>query len=271
MSSMLNNLNVLNWINSLQIKVIDSGYAELGAEWRRRDVCSPYTRLYYIHHGNGCALHGGQRTTFREGYMYLIPIGFRYDYACDESIDQLYFHITITQPNGYDLFSRCSRIYELPVDRQEIERLVLLYRSPDMADSLSIACCMYRDVAAFITEADMEAKPAFAYSDMLQRLFPVIRSRLSAKLTIPELADAMSVSASTLTKRFRSEMEMTLGNYLDTMLFQKAQQLLLFSDRSIGEISDMLRFCDQFYFSRFFKQHQGETPSQYRRRLKSGV
>lgn len=271
MSSMLNNLHVLNWINSLQIKVTDSGYAELGTEWQRRDVCSPYTRLYYIHHGNGYAIHEGQRTIFREGYMYLIPIGFHYDYGCDGSIDQLYFHITITQPNGYDLFSQCSRIYELPVDRQEIERLVLLYRSPDMADALSIACCMYRDIAAFITEGDMEAKPAFAYSEMIQKLFPIIRNSLSAKLNIQDLADAMSCSPSTLTKRFRSEMEMTLGNYLDTMLFQKAQQMLLFSDLSIGEVAETLKFCDQFYFSRFFKQHQGETPSHYRKRLRASI
>ncbi|NLO86177.1 MAG: helix-turn-helix transcriptional regulator [Clostridiales bacterium] len=271
MSSMLNNLHVINWINSLQITMTDSGYAELGTEWCRTDVRSPYTRIYYIHHGNGYAYHDGVKTIFKEGYMYMIPIGFHYDYGCYEKIDQLYFHITITQPNGYDLFSQCNKIYELPVDKNEIERLVLLYRSPDMVDALSIACCLYRDVAAFITEADMEAKPAFAYSEMIQKLFPIIRNNLSSKLTIQHLATEMRCSTSTLTKRFRIEMEMTLGSYIDSMLFQKAQQLLLFTDLSICEISDMLRFCDQFYFSRYFKQHQNETPSHYRKRLKASV
>ena len=269
--SLLNNYHVLNWINSLKINVQDCGYAELGSEWQRRNVCSPYTRIYYIHHGEGYARKDDQRILFREGYMYLIPIGYRYDYGCDEHIDQLYFHINISLPSGLDLFSQCSRIYELPIDRAEIERIVMLYRSPDMADALAIACCLYRDVAAFIAKADMEAKPPFSYSDMLQKLFPIIRRRLSAKLTIAQLADEMNVSQSTLTKRFSAEMEMTLGQYLDTMLFQRCQQMLLFSDDSIGVISDKLDFCDQFYFSRYFKQRQQETPSRYRKRMKSSI
>ena len=271
MGTLANNYHVLNWINSLKINVHDCGYAELGTEWQRSNVCSPYTRLYYIHHGEGFAYKDGQYTRLRAGYMYLIPIGYRYNYGCDDHMDQLYFHINITLPSGLDLFAQCSRVYELPIDRAEIERLVMLYRSPDMADALSIACCLYRDVAAFITKADMEARPPFSYSDMLQRLFPIIRQRLSAKLTIADLASEMNVSQSTLTKRFNTEMEMTLGQYLDSMLCQRCQQMLLFSDDSIGVISDKLEFCDQFYFCRYFKKHQGETPSQYRKRMKLSI
>ena len=37
----------------------------------------------------------------------------------------------------------------------------------------------------------------------------------------------------------------------------------------IAEIAEQLDFCDQFYFSRFFRQRQGETPSRYRRALKT--
>lgn len=271
MSSMLNNLQIQNWINSLQLNVVDSGYAELGREWKRCDVCSPYTRIYYIHHGEGFAIHDGGKTNFHEGHMYLVPIGFHFDYGCDRGIDQLYFHVTITQPNGYDLFSQCSRIYELPIDRQEIERLVHLYHSSNMADALCTASCLYRDLVAFITEADMEDKPAFAYSEMILALFPLIHNNLSSKLTIGQLAGEMACSLSTLTKRFHSEMEISLGHYIDTMIMQKAQRFLLFTDLSIGDIAERLKFCDQFYFSRYFKQHQNETPSHYRKRLKADI
>ncbi len=271
MAGLLNNLHVLHWINSLQINVQDSGYAELNSEWQRRDVCSPFSRLYYIRHGVCWASSGDSRALLREGRMYLIPLGYRYDYGCDGSVGQLYFHINITLPNGLDLFSKCTQIYELPMERAEIERLVLLYRSPDMTDALAIACCLYRDVAAFIARAGIEAKMSFAYSETTQQILPLVRKRLSAKLTIGDLAQEMNVSQSTLVKRFSREMEMTLGAYIDTMLFQRCQQLLLFTDRSIREISDSLEFCDQFYFSRFFKQHQHETPTGYRRRLKAGI
>ena len=271
MSMLLSNHQVQNWINSLPLKVLDSGYAQLGREWRRHNVCSPYSRIYYIHRGEGFARSGVEKTPLRQGHMYLIPIGLPFDYGCETGLDQLYFHVTMTWPNGYDLFSRCSRIFELPIEPQEIDRLVGLYGSVNLGDALGMVSCLYRDVVKFISEANMEEKPAFAYSDMMQALLSLIRQRLSAKLTIRRLAAEMPYSISTLTKRFHAEMEMPLGQYIDRMVFQKAQQLLLFTDLSVAQIAEELEFCDQAYFSRYFKLHQHETPSQYRRRLKAAI
>ena len=268
--SLLNNTWMMNWINSLQINMVDSGYAALGSEWRRDNVCSPYTRVYYIHHGEGYALFGGEKQLLRQGHMYLIPIGFQYAYGCDAHMDQLFFHVVIPQPNGRDLFAQCSRCFELPCPQREIDRLVKLYRSPDMADAMRVLEALYRDIAAFVQMGGMAAKPAYAYSELLQRLFPLVKAKLSNRLTVMQLADELNVSQSTLAKRFRAEVEMPLGAYIDTMLFQKAQQLLLFTDDSIGAIADDLGFCDQFYFSRYFKNHQKQTPSQYRRASKLG-
>lgn len=75
------------------------------------------------------------------------------------------------------------------------------------------------------------------------------------------------MSPSTLAKRFKAETGTTLGRYLDGLLLQKAQQKLLSTDEPIGRIAEALGFCDQFYFSRYFKQRRQETPSRYRQRL----
>ena len=40
-------------------------------------------------------------------------------------------------------------------------------------------------------------------------------------------------------------------------------------DKTIREISEKLDFCNEYYFSRFFKKHTGKTPQQYRS-LRSG-
>ena len=106
------------------------------------------------------------------------------------------------------------------------------------------------------------------YSPLLRSLFPIVRASISSRMTARRLAEQLSVSESTLTKRFRAETGLTLGRYLDSMLMQRARELLL-TDQSIAEIAEQLDFCDQFYFSRFFRQRQGETPSRYRRALKT--
>ena len=156
------------------------------------------------------------------------------------------------------------------MDDAERDEILSLIDREDMGGALCLTSLLYKDVTRFIARASMEAKPAYAYSEMIQRLFPLVRERLSAHLTITQLAEIMAVSPSTLTKRFRAEIEMPLGKYIDNMLFQRSQQLLLFTNLSIGEIADQLEFCDQFYFSRYFKQHQNETPSHYRKRMKGG-
>lgn len=258
---------VLNWINTLQIHLADSGYARTGPEWHLEEACSSFSRVYYVHKGCGWIELDGKRMLLREEHVYLIPVGCRYTYGCEEQFDHLYFHINIALSSTEDLVSQLHHIVELPMKRSDIERMVTLYHSPDTNDALTVAQRLYRDIIALIRKADISHEPAPAYSELVMRAMALIRERLSAKLTVARLSQALSVPASTLAKRFRREVDIPLGTYMDSLLFQKAQQLLLFTDLSIGEIADLLEFCDPFYFSRYFKLHQHETPSRYRKRM----
>ncbi len=270
MTKVTNSFHALHWINSLHIRITDSGYVyQATPDWHWVDDYAPFSKVYYIHHGEAWVIHDGRKVRLREGCMYLLPIGNQYEYGCDGAFDHLYFHITITPPGRADLFSQCSRVVELPIDRQELDRLVALYRSQSSDGALSVTWRLYRDVAQFISAISPDSQPVVAYSEDIQRVLPLVRQNLTAKLTINQLAEALNVSPSGLTKRFRREVGIPLGTYIDTLLFQRAQQLLLSTTLSIREISDMLEFCDQFYFSRFFKQHYQEPPSQYRKRLKA--
>ena len=47
-----------------------------------------------------------------------------------------------------------------------------------------------------------------------------------------------------------------------------AKQLLMTSAYSVGEISDLLGYCDDNYFSYVFKKHFGLSPMQFRIRNK---
>ena len=72
-----------------------------------------------------------------------------------------------------------------------------------------------------------------------------------------------------MSEKFRQEVGVTLGKYIDDQLMAAAQWQLLKTKVSIGEISDALGYCDQFYFSRRFKQLCGETPLQYRKKIRA--
>jgi AraC-like DNA-binding protein len=54
--------------------------------------------------------------------------------------------------------------------------------------------------------------------------------------------------------------------YLNQCRIQRAQDLLVRTDRSIADISLDIGYCDQSYFSAVFRKLAGTTPAAYRRR-----
>jgi len=156
------------------------------------------------------------------------------------------------------------------MDKQAIAHMIQLYNSRNPADALTLTSFLLRDINTFISLGVSTGAMTYAYSETTEKVVRLIQERLSAQLTVNQLAKELSLSPSTLTKKFRAEVGSPLGTYIDTMLFRKCMHLLLSTDLPIGKIAEELEFCDQFYFSRFFKQHYGETPTTYRKRLRQG-
>lgn len=260
----------ISYIDQLEIQISDGGYDEVGPEWYGTRECSPFSRLYYINGGKAWAQSGDETLKFTEGHMALIPLWHPYPHGCVESFQHLYFHFNLTKAGGLDLFSSLKQILILPMDKQAIAHMIQLYNSRNPADALTLTSFLLRDINTFISLGVSTGAMTYAYSETTEKVVRLIQERLSAQLTVNQLAKELSLSPSTLTKKFRAEVGSPLGTYIDTMLFRKCMHLLLSTDLPIGKIAEELEFCDQFYFSRFFKQHYGETPTTYRKRLRQG-
>jgi AraC-like DNA-binding protein len=57
----------------------------------------------------------------------------------------------------------------------------------------------------------------------------------------------------------------TAGDLIDEMVITEAMILLNDPACSIGQVAVLLQFSDQFFFSKFFKNKTGLTPSEYRK------
>jgi AraC-like DNA-binding protein len=264
----LRNSFVEGRVNTLGLKIVCGGYVYAGSDWQGRDVCSPYSRLFFVTQGEARITVSGQETLMRPGNVYFIPIGVKHDYSCDEHMEKLWFHINMELYDGTDLFSGLDSCYVCPIDPIEVEAARAAYLSGTTAGSLRVESLIYASLSRLATITGVDERPVREYSPLLKALFPIVRTSISSRMTTRRLAERLNVSESTLTKRFRAETGLSLGHYLDDILMQRARQLLL-TDQSIAEIAEQLEFCDQFYFSRFFRQRQNETPSRYRRTLKA--
>ncbi|MCP4156147.1 MAG: helix-turn-helix transcriptional regulator [bacterium] len=91
------------------------------------------------------------------------------------------------------------------------------------------------------------------------------------ELTIKDLTVQFRVSRSFLTKRFRRELGLTPGKYIQlAKMIQAAFLLAGCPGLTVKELTELSGFSSCDYFTQLFKAHYGTTPGKFRRaRLKA--
>ena len=80
-----------------------------------------------------------------------------------------------------------------------------------------------------------------------------------------DLANELGRSTSYVRKHFQKDVGMTVGEFVIRSKLEEAKTLLVYSEKTLAEISFDLCFSSQSYFQRLFKKEYGITPAQYRK------
>lgn len=97
-------------------------------------------------------------------------------------------------------------------------------------------------------------------SDCIDYIYP----HLTERITIEDIAQAVGLSPSYLSRLFKQEVGISLSDYIREKKLDRAQRLLRFTDQSFAEIANILAFSSQSHFIQAFKSHTGMTPKKYR-------
>ncbi len=258
------NYTAVDTINDVRLQLIDLGHATTACEWAGSVKSPMYARLYYIIGGDPYVIVNGEKRSLLHGHCYLFPTGFSFRHACDTTMEQLFFHINLNDYNGIDLLRECKDMMEYKPSEGTIERMLGCFYSENLEDSLKLRQEVYSSLLAMFDKHAVKLTSSH-YSRCVMLALKYIKSHLSLQLDIEELAAISFVSVSTLAKKFRQEVGITIGSYIDNMIMFESEQLLLMTDMTVLQVSERFGFCDQFYFSRKFKQKYGETPQKYRK------
>lgn len=96
-----------------------------------------------------------------------------------------------------------------------------------------------------------------------------INDNLHKKLRLTELAEEYYLSYVQFSRRFKAAVGTTVQDYITQMRIRKAQSLLADGDLPVREIATTCGFANEYYFSNFFRKHQGVSPSEYRSIVRS--
>ena len=254
----------LQLVNTLKLELLSGAYTRLDNRWVCNERRFQFTRLYYIYSGSAELTCNGETVTMLPGNMYLLPTNLPVAYRCPEQMEQLFFHVTLTTPEGFDMLSLVPKICQFPCSQPLLEQLKNFCTSEDYGQLLKFKTLVSQTVADCLL-AEKIPFPIKPYSQEVLQAMAYIQNNLTLQLSGEQIAQALFTSPSRLYKRFKAETGTSLGAYQDKLIFYRATLLLAERQLSLKEISQQLGFCDQYYFSRRFKAQMGTTPTLYRK------
>lgn len=105
-------------------------------------------------------------------------------------------------------------------------------------------------------------------SEMSQRVIQYVLGRPFEKHVLSEIAAFMGVNHTYLSHSFKRDVGISFVDYCNHYKIDSVKMFLLYSDLSIKEIANKLKYDDDKYMGRLFKNIVGVPPSRYRKHYK---
>ena len=93
-----------------------------------------------------------------------------------------------------------------------------------------------------------------------------VNDNVSNNIGPKDLATFMHLSDKQIGRIIQVEKKVTTKQYINSVKYQKAKELLINTDFSIKQIADKLGFSSEYYFNQFFKKEQGIPPGMFRKK-----
>ena len=278
-------------IHTVQVDILAAECKKVDTWWNFNKINSPFSRLFYILKGQAQVRHHNQTFTLTPGSFHLIPCFSNCDYSCNQSFEHYSILFTAGMEGGIDLFEAQQYDYHITDAASElsvIKRLVEINPGKELINA-DPSIPIFKRVSKKVSDPSIHDDPAVILesSILLQQLFiPFIRTavkhksqneeiklntvlkyidkNLNQKLSLDMLAKKIDLSPNYFSELFIKSLDIRPSQYLIKKRIEKAQILLITTNKAIKKIAYETGFNDVCYFSRLFKKLVKLTPTDYR-------
>jgi len=103
------------------------------------------------------------------------------------------------------------------------------------------------------------------HADIIYKAIEYVNKNYMKKISLEDVASYVHLSPTYFSKLFKDETQYNFNTYLNNVRIEMGKKLLLDESIPIVDISNLIGFEDQSYFSKVFKKITGVTPGKYRK------
>ena len=167
--------------------------------------------------------------------------------------------------------SACIPAKELPAFRKTCYDLGYNYFCNDFGFQLRCLSDVFRIFGSLLVLAPYETMTSESlqsdlhYQRRLERILNYIEEHYTEKISLTQIAEHEHLSLSYLSHVFKEEMNMSFLEYLNSLRFEHAEEMIRYTDMSILDVCIASGFSDSKYLTKQFKQYYQMTPREFRK------
>jgi AraC-like DNA-binding protein len=101
-------------------------------------------------------------------------------------------------------------------------------------------------------------------NDLFKRFLLLLNNHFKTEHSVVFYADKLCLTPKYFSAQIKKQSGKTVGEWIDDMIILEAKVLLKTPNTSVQQVADILNFCDQSTFGKFFKRCAGISPKEYR-------
>lgn len=207
------------------------------------------------------------RVPAKPGMWFYLPPFVEIEHEHTEKMLHLSIHFKLEITPGIELPGQCTTFFH-GTDPSLLERASACRKCGEL---LAVAAqlqniCWQVIAPVFADPRNGIRLPSPSGLQRYARLLEYLQTHLTTPPAVAEMAQLAGMGKELFVKNFRLDTGCSPKRFLHRLRIRQAEQRLLGSELTVKEVAEELGFCNEFYFSRFFKKHTGVSPTQFRRR-----
>jgi len=231
----------------------------------------PYYHLFYIQTGQFCFTVGDETYRLSDGQTLLVPPQIEHGYINETREPGEYLEIKFARSPASSAEAPVE-ICDDPLAGMLCRQILQEYS--DLGKLADEAAVSYLSALLSLLRKNKRyrEKPrqflyldAAGFSPLSRRIVHYLEAHFSEDLSLDALANAMDYNKSYLCAAFKKDTGQTILDCLNVIRIRHAAELIVYSDHSLVQVSQLCGFSSVSHFNRVFLKYAGITPGQARR------